>query len=188
MSRLSTTSGSFGDILIITSPILPSAPELAHSPVSSCSMPSPVTPFTPMTPYLTSPSTSARPCLLAGTSVSQPWQGPSPPSYKNDPYTHLAPRVIGSRMRRYASPPRHLRVTIPDRNTKPFERSHRKLPSDIVITAPPRVLARSISELIGDDSQEEPEPGNNAIVRSLTAIDELRATEKNVNEVGRFGW
>lgn len=188
MSRLSTTSGSFGDILIITTPKSPPAPELAHSPGSSCSMPSPVTPFTPMTPYLASPSTAARPLLLAGTSVSQPWQGQCLPSYKNDPYTHLAPRVIGSRMRRYASPPRHLRVTIPDRNTKPFERSHRKLPSDTVITAPPRVLARSISELVGDDSHEEPEPGNGTIVRSMTALDELRATEKNINQVGRSGW
>lgn len=91
-------------------------------------------------------------------------------------------------MRRYASPPRHLRVTIPDRNAKPFEQSHRRLPSDIVITAPPRVLARSISELVGDDPHDSDTTAGCSSLQSMQVIREVEATEVNVNEVAKFGW
>lgn len=188
IATLSPASASFGEILIITTPELPVAPELVHSPLSTCSTPSPVTPYTPLTPYIASSTVAATPLLSGGLSFSNCEQGEPARDTMNDPYTHLAPRVMGSRLRRYASPPRHLRVTIPDSNTKPFERSHRKLPSETVITAPPRVLARSISELVGDDSHDDAVFVASCSPTDSKAMREVRATEQNVKEVASFGW
>lgn len=193
------TSGSFGDILIITSPKTPTAncPSLAQSPTSDCSVGSPITPSTPYTPVTPPPMVfqpskttqtlpgSARP-LLGPTRTLQTQPKPSLTGHCQDPYTHLVPRVTGLRMRRYTSPPRHLRVTIPDRNTKPLQHSHRRLPSDVVITAPPRVLARSISELVGGDGPYEESPCSRKSVSS--AKHDLLAKDRNSSEVGRLGW
>lgn len=188
-SGLSCTSATFGDILMITSPKSEAGPWLAQSPTSPCSVPSPVTPYTPttppssfrLTPMASAASGVAQPLLRAPSSCLQA----SPISRMragDDPYTHLAPQVPGSRFRRYATPTRQLRVTIPDSNTRPFQRSHRKLPSENVITCPPRVLARSINELVGDAE----EPG--IWVASPVTISTMQAIDKNVDEVARLGW
>lgn len=139
------------------------------------------------------PSTTAAVPLLSQSSSPlllepQSQEAQLPKKYANDPYTYLAPRVSGSRIRRYATPPSHLRVTIPDRNTKLFERSHRRLPSETTITAPPRVLARSISELVGEDEGEE-QISLPIDVRSHRSIfNNVQAAETNVHEIGRLGW
>lgn len=95
---------------------------------------------------------------------------------------------MGSKLRRYATPPRQLRVTIPARNAGTYcERSHRRLPSDNVITAPPRVLARSISELVGGDDTDEVAARLVGRLPLRTVADE-RLCADNVDEVGRLGW
>lgn len=150
-------------------------------------------PLTPVTAALRSPL-SPTPLLNKSTDDrtlfydSRPLLVPTPYStYASgeDNYTRLAPRVNGSKVRRFATPPRQLKLSIPPQEsnwtTRRVSSSHRRIPSSPKITAPPRILARSVTELVGV-------PENECEVTSELYEATVRQTDKSLNQVGAFGW